>query len=156
MIAAQSVKSNAVARAVRVARGRKGSRIVVPVVKATTFADSISVDSPRDGVAAVRSVLDSGGAAVEVTDDEIARAMAVIAFSAGMFCEPAAAAGVASLMKAVRTGLIRTGDQVVVLLTGNGLKDVEAALEASRTAGRPEGRPLRTTDLNVARRAVEA
>ena len=59
-------------------------------VKATTLADSISVDVPRDGLAAVRAVIESGGEACTVPDEEILAAIPELARGAGVFAEPAA------------------------------------------------------------------
>ena len=103
-------------------------------VQATTIAESISVDIPRDGLAAVRAVVESGGAAVAVPDAEILAAIPELARSAGVFAEPAAACAWAGLKKAARDGLVQPDETVVCMLTGNGLKDVASA---RKVAGEP-------------------
>lgn len=108
--------------------------ITIEPVQASTLADSISVGLPRDGARAVRSVAASGGEFVTVTDDEILRAMKLMATEAAVFAEPAGAAGLAGLRKLAGAGRIDRDETIVVIATGNGLKDVPAALKA---AGEP-------------------
>ena len=105
-----------------------GSEQIVSV-KANTIADSISVDLPRDGVRAVRAASATGGAYLTVSDAEILTAIAELG-QAGIFAEPAGAAAWAGLRKAIRTNLVSTGEPVLVLNTGSGLKDVRAAMQA--------------------------
>ncbi|MDL1952538.1 pyridoxal-phosphate dependent enzyme, partial [Acidobacteria bacterium ACD] len=69
----------------------------------------------------------SGGAGVLVGDEEILDALSLLARSAGVFAEPAAAAGLAGLLAAREEGLVDPGERVVLLVTGTGLKDVGAA-----------------------------
>jgi threonine synthase len=95
-------------------------------VAASTVADSISVDEPRDGLAAVRAVIESGGEAVAIPDDEILAAIGELASTAGVFAEPAAAAPWAAAKRLVKEGRIGSDESVVLLITGNGLKDVAA------------------------------
>ena len=95
-------------------------------VAASTVADSISVDEPRDGLAAVRAVIESGGEAVAIPDDEILAAIGELASTAGVFAEPAAAAPWAAAKRLVKEGRVGRGESVVLLITGNGLKDVAA------------------------------
>jgi threonine synthase len=103
-------------------------------VSATTLADSISVDLPRDGVRAVRAVRETGGAFVVVTDDDILAAMRDLARGAAVFAEPAGATAYAGLVKAVHDGMVGVGETVVVVNTGNGLKDVKSAMKAAGEA----------------------
>jgi threonine synthase len=127
IIAVQSTGSNAIALAVeRVAAGCAVTESVQPV-SATTMADSISVDLPRDGVAAVRAVVESGGAAVQVTDGEIRAAIVELASRAGIFAEPAGATAYAGIRQWVASHPEASKLRVACLVTGNGLKDVDAA-----------------------------
>lgn len=137
---AQSEQSDAVTRTVQKIR-RRGTEVTdwrevkLETVRATTIADSISVDVPRDGLAAVRAVVESGGEAVTVPDTEILAAIPEIARMAGIFVEPAAACAWAALKKLAREGRVHPEERVVCLLTGNGLKDVASARKA---AGEPQ------------------
>lgn len=119
----QSEKSAAVANAYFA-----GTEEIVPV-EATTMADSISVDLPRDGVRAVRAARETGGQYLTVADEEIIQSISEIGKS-GIFAEPAGAAGYAGLKKALREGKIGPEDPVLVFNTGSGLKDVRAALKS--------------------------
>jgi len=95
-----------------------------------TLADSIAVGEPRNWKKALNAVKDSKGAMVYVNDDEILAAMKLMARSAGVFSEPAGAAPMAALIKARREGIIVEEDKVVIICTGNGLKDIESARKA--------------------------
>lgn len=112
----------------------KGTEEIVPV-EATTVADSISVGLPRDGLAALQAVRESGGRLVAVSDAEILAAIPRLAREAGVFAEPAGATAFAGLLRLVREGGISATERIVVVITGNGLKDVAAAM---RVSGEPE------------------
>jgi threonine synthase len=102
-------------------------------VSATTLADSISVDLPRDGVRAVRAAKETGGTYVNVSDPDILTAIAELG-TVGVFAEPAGATAYAGLVKAVKSGLVGSEDPILVLNTGSGLKDVHAAMQAVQSA----------------------
>jgi threonine synthase len=105
-----------------------GSEVIQPVA-AQTIADSISVDLPRDGVRAVRAARQTGGAYLTVSDQDMLVAIAEMG-KVGIFAEPAGATAYAGLKKALVQGKIQADDPVLVLLTGSGLKDVRAAMQA--------------------------
>ena len=105
----------------------------IQAVAANTLADSISVDLPRDGVRAVRAARETGGGYMVVTDQEILSAIPQLG-RVGIFAEPAGATAYAGFVKAVKDGLIRKNDPVVVINTGSGLKDVKAAMQAVEAA----------------------
>ncbi len=111
---------------------RSGGDTIVPVA-ANTIADSISVDLPRDGLNAVRAARMTDGTYITVADAEIIRGIADLG-KAGIFAEPAGATAYAGLKKAVAEGLITSEDPVLVVNTGNGLKDVRAAMQAAGEA----------------------
>jgi len=102
-------------------------------VSADTIADSISVDLPRDGVRAVRAATQTGGAYITVSDEDILKAIVDLG-KVGIFAEPAGSTAYAGLVKAVKTGLIHPDEPVLVLNTGNGLKDVKSAMRAAGEA----------------------
>ncbi len=101
-----------------------------------TIADSIAVGRPRDARFALQAVRETGGMFLTVTDDEILAAMRTLAREVGVFAEPAAAAAFAGLEKAVREGYVRDEETVVVVSTGNGLKDIPSAIRAAGPAQR--------------------
>ena len=98
-------------------------------VHPATIADSISVSIPSNAQMARNAVLESGGISLTVTDDEILAAQRTLAQVAGVFAEPAAAATVAALKKLRKSDLLSRKEQIVLLITGHGLKDVEAAMK---------------------------
>lgn len=98
-------------------------------VSATTLADSISVDLPRDGVRAVRAAKETNGTYITVSDAEILKAIAELG-KMGVFAEPAGATAYAGLVKATASGAVGSDDPILVLNTGSGLKDVKAAMQA--------------------------
>jgi len=100
------------------------SRLCVSQVRASTVADSISVDRPRDGLAAVKAVIRSGGEAVTVSDREILAAIPAMARATGVFAEPAAAAPWAGLKKMLREKRVTADELVVCIVSGSGLKDI--------------------------------
>jgi threonine synthase len=108
----------------------RGATTAAPVPDAVTCADSICVGQPRDHIKALRAARESGGAIIPVEDDRILEAMRRLAREAGVFAEPAGATGFAGLGALVERGLIGAGDRVVVLVTGNGLKDIATAIRA--------------------------
>lgn len=131
----QSEASAAICESVRRVRGGKGqatdwSSVVVEQVTASTVADSISVDRPRDGLAAVKAVIQSGGEAVTVTDQEILAAIPEMARASGVFAEPAAAAPWVGLKQLVREKKIDREECVVCIVSGSGLKDINNARTA--------------------------
>jgi threonine synthase len=109
-----------------------GTETITPV-SATTIADSISVDLPRDGVRAVRAATQTGGKYITVKDEEIIAAIAELG-QVAIFAEPAGATAYAGLCKAVADGHIGPEDPVLVMNTGSGLKDVRAAMQAVKEA----------------------
>jgi len=127
MVAVQAEGSAAITNA-----WKKGGPVLP--VSGKTVADSISVSLPRDGAAAVAAVKKSKGFAVTVSDREILAAIPAVAQGAGVFSEPAGAAAYAGLARCAAAGQVRENDSVVVVVTGNGLKDVAGAM---KIAGRP-------------------
>ena len=107
----------------------KTGKDVIDPVSAKTIADSICVDLPRDGLRALKRVRQSGGYFLTVSDQEILQAIPTLG-KAGLFVEPAAAAAYAGLQSAIRQGLHQPDEPALVLCTGSGLKDVNAAMRA--------------------------
>lgn len=131
LLCAQAGGSPAISRAAwaAMADGTAGNwrALRIEPVHAETLADSISVDLPRDGLAAVRAIIESEGNAVVVSDEAILDAIPEVARGAGVFCEPAAACAWAAVRAARAEGILAPSDRVVCLLTGSGLKDIASA-----------------------------
>jgi len=131
----QSEASAAICQAVRRVRDQGDadpdwSKVAVDEVRATTIADSISVGRPRDGLAAVKSVIQSGGEAITVPDEEILVAIPEIAQTTGIFAEPAAAAPWAAVKQMAQQKQIAADESIVCLVSGSGLKDISNAAAA--------------------------
>ena len=90
-----------------------------------TVADSICVDVPRNGIHAVAQLKRFGGRVITVSDEMILAAQARLSRTTGLFTEPASAAAFAGFVK-IRSELPDNA-VVVILATGNGLKDSSAA-----------------------------
>ncbi|MEA3231099.1 MAG: threonine synthase [Thermodesulfobacteriota bacterium] len=101
-----------------------------PPVNPRTVADSISAGLPRDRIKAMAAVKETDGAYMSISDDDILRAIPALARGAGVFAEPAGAASYAGFVNAVHQQLISRDEKIVVLNTGNGLKDVAGAMQA--------------------------
>jgi threonine synthase len=106
-----------------------------PPIQAHTVADSISAGLPRDRIKAMAAVRETDGAYLQVSDEEILAAIPALARGVGVFAEPAGAAAYAGLVKAINMGMIESDERVVVLVTGNGLKDITSAMQAVERVG---------------------
>jgi len=95
-----------------------------------TIADSIASELPRDRAKALRAVRRSGGRFITVSDAAIRAAIPELAQLSGVFAEPAAAAAYAGAKQAARDGVIGDGDELCIVSTGNGLKDIARASES--------------------------
>ena len=99
--------------------------------EARTLADSIAVGHPRNFAKGLNAIVQSGGAYLAVTDEEILDAMKLLARRSAVFGEPAGVASLAGVKRAVQEGIISKGESVAVLVTGNGLKDIKSAVKAA-------------------------
>lgn len=95
---------------------------------ATTLADSISVDVPRNFNMAVGFLAKYQGITLTVSDAQIIAAAGTLARCAGIFTEPAGAAAVAGFLKLLDSGFFAPNASVAILATGSGLKDVRTPL----------------------------
>ncbi|QSO54785.1 threonine synthase [Alicyclobacillus curvatus] len=101
-----------------------------PISNPETFATAIRIGNPASAHLAMAAVQESGGCIDSVTDEEIRAAYRLIA-AEGIFAEPASAASVAGLLKLHQKGDIRRDETIVCVLTGNGLKDPDSAVQTA-------------------------
>lgn len=120
-------------------------------INAQTVADSIAADLPRDRVKAVRAVKETNGAFVAVSDQAILDGIPVLAQLTGVFAEPAAASVYAGVRAAIAEGHVQPDERVVLLVTGNGLKDIRSAM---RVAGEGHAIAPDIAEVEKVRRAL--
>ncbi len=106
-----------------------GSREIVPVKQPETVATAIRIGNPRSWRKALHAVQFTGGFVMDVTDDEIGEAKALIGLD-GIGCEPASATTLAGLRKLRAAGTLERDATVVAILTGHALKDTDYILKA--------------------------
>lgn len=116
-------------------------------VAAETIATAIRIGDPVSHERAVQAIRETNGTVAEVSDVEIVAAKREID-GMGIGCEPASAATLAGVKRLRASGLMRSADRVVCVLTGNILKDPEANF-------RPEGIVEVDADVEAVERALE-
>lgn len=104
---------------------REGTDAITPV-RPDTAVRSLAIGNPVDGRWAVRAIRESGGWAAAVPDADMLRGMRLLAETTGLFGETAGGVTVASAQALVREGRIERTEEVVLCITGNGMKTVEA------------------------------
>lgn len=109
-----------------VASAFAAGRDVVKPVKPSTIAKSLAIGNPADGPYAIDAVRSSGGGFGSVTDVEIVEGIRLLARTEGIFAETAGGVTIASLVQLAESGVIRPDERVVALVTGNGLKTIDA------------------------------
>jgi len=103
---------------------RGGTRIEPEVPD--TICRSLAIGNPADGPFAARALLESGGWAAAVSDAELVQAIRFLAEDSGVFAETAGGVTAAAALALARAGRLRPDDEVVLCITGHGLKTVEA------------------------------
>lgn len=96
-----------------------------------TIATAIRIGNPASWKLAVQAQQESNGIIDEVTDEEIVAAYRTIAATEGIFAEPGSCASIAGVYKHIQSGKIPKGSKIVAILTGNGLKDPNTAIDVS-------------------------
>src|SRR3981081_3544756 len=122
----QAEGANALVRTLREAAGKR-----LVSVQAETRATAIRIGNPASWKKAVRVLEATGGACEQVTEIEIAQAKTEIG-AEGIGCEPASAVTLAGLKKLVKQGFVKPSETVVLILTGNLLKDPDFTIEFHR------------------------
>ncbi len=103
----------------------EGTDAIRPV-KPKTIAKSLAIGNPADGWYALDTIRRTGGSCGSVTDDEVIAAIGLLARTEGIFAETAGGVTIATLAKLAASGAVRPDERVVALVTGHGLKTVEA------------------------------
>jgi threonine synthase len=107
-----------------------GARRTVPA-EAQTLADSIAVGKPRDQIKCLQAIRESGGRMIAVEDGEILHAIRQTASTTGIMAEPAGAVALAGVARMAKSGTLGRRDRVAVMVTGNGLKDIDSVRKAA-------------------------
>jgi threonine synthase len=104
---------------------RERTEVLQPVVP-NTIARSLAIGSPADGLFAARAINETGGSAAAVTDQELCAGIRLLAETTGVFAETAGGVTVAAALALAASGHLGPDDEVVLCITGNGLKTVDA------------------------------
>ncbi len=104
---------------------KDGAAPIRPVVP-DTIAKSLSIGDPADGYYALDAVRRSGGWMEDVSDEEIAEAMRLLAQTEGILGETAAGVTIACLARAAADGRVRPDERTVAVISGHGLKTLDA------------------------------
>ncbi len=104
---------------------KQGQDVVVPV-KPNTIARSLAIGAPADGPYVLDAVRRTGGAVEDVTDEEVVAGIRLLARTEGIFAETAGGVTVATAKKLIEAGKIDPDAETVLLITGDGLKTLDA------------------------------
>ncbi len=105
----------------------EGADTIRPV-KPDTIAKSLAIGNPADGYFALDVVRKTGGGMAAVTDDEIVDGIRLLARTEGIFAETAGGVTIATLQRLAHEGVVRRDERVVALITGHGLKTLDAVV----------------------------
>ena len=100
-----------------------------PVRQPNTIAKSLAIGDPADGYFACQVMRDTGGWAEDVSDEEIVEAMVLLGRTEGIFAETAGGVTLAVARKLIAQGRIPPEEDIVICITGNGLKTQDAVVE---------------------------
>jgi threonine synthase len=125
MYGAQATGCNPISDCVKSGRERHK-----PIRKPNTICKSLAIGDPADGYFAAKLIKDSGGWAEDVTDEEIVEGMLLLAKTEGVFAETAGGTTLAVARKLIETGRIPRDEEIVLCITGNGLKTQDAVFDA--------------------------
>src|SRR6516165_1440326 len=100
-----------------------------PIRKPNTIAKSLAIGDPADGYFAAKVIRDTGGWGEDVSDEEIAEGMVLLGKTEGIFAETAGGVTVAVTRKLIDQGRIPRDEEIVLCITGNGLKTQDAVAD---------------------------
>jgi threonine synthase len=107
----------------------RGSGRIEPQIP-STIARSLAIGNPADGLTAARAIRETGGWAAAVSDEEIVAGIRLLAETTGIFAETAGGVTVAAAVQLACEGRLRPSDEVVLCITGNGLKTLDPLVDA--------------------------
>jgi threonine synthase len=122
---AQATGCNPITDAVKTNRERHK-----PIRKPNTICKSLAIGDPADGPNAAKLIRQTGGWGEDVTDPEIVEAIQLLARTEGIFAETAGGVTVAVTRKLIEQGRIPRDEEIVICITGNGLKTMDALYES--------------------------
>ena len=125
MYGAQATGCNPITDAVKSGRERHK-----PVRKPNTICKSLAIGDPADGYFATKLIRETGGWADDVSDDDIIAGMQLLARTEGIFAETAGGATLAVAKRLIESGRIPRDEEIVLCITGNGLKTQDAVFDA--------------------------
>jgi threonine synthase len=125
MYGAQATGCNPITDCVKSGRERHK-----PVRRPNTICKSLAIGDPADGYFSAQLIKQSGGWAEDVSDEEITEAMLLLSRTEGVFAETAGGVTVAVARKLIEQGRIPRDEEIVLCVTGNGLKTQEAVAGA--------------------------
>ena len=106
-----------------------------PIRKPNTICKRLAIGDPADGYFAAKLIRETGGWAEDVTDEEIVEGMLLLARTEGIFAETAGGTTLAVARKLIEQGRIPRDEEIVLCITGNGLKTQDAVFDAIERAG---------------------
>lgn len=116
----------------------------IRAVESTTTISGLAVPFDIDAGLALKHLRDNGGEAYGVNDEEVYEAQRWMLTHEGIYCEPAGAAALAGLRRAVAQDRVQRDDTIVCLVTGHGFKDPDSI---QRAANRYPGASIEASEL---------
>jgi threonine synthase len=114
-----------------------GTDVVQPVERPQTIVRSLAIGSPADGAYAVKVARESDGAILAVSDEDTVEAIRLLAETEGILTETAGGVTLAALRRAIADGAVRPDEEVVLIVTGNGLKTLDTLGDDRRVLPSP-------------------
>lgn len=122
--------------------------------KPNTIAKSLAIGNPADGYYALKQMQETNGGAEMVTDDEVIEGIKLLAETEGIWAETAGGVTIGCLKKMVASGFIKRGEETVAIISGGGLKTLEAVVGAVEEPLHVDPRIASFEEANRARKGV--
>ena len=122
--------------------------------KPNTIAKSLAIGNPADGYYALKQMQETNGGAEMVTDEEVVEGIKLLAETEGIWAETAGGVTIGCLKKMVASGFIKRGEETVAIISGGGLKTLEAVVNAVEEPLHVDPRIASFEEANRARKGV--